>query len=151
MHCIGRSRTGTVVGLVVLAIAAVARAGADEGPWIRVNQVGYLPGDPKVALLSSDRPLQGDFAVGDWTASIGLALRIAAPPQLSTIPDLSTVHSSRDELDIVACARLFHELASVQLIGRVLIVSAANQSELVDLMGVRPGESLDMVERERVG
>ena len=24
------------------------------GPWIRANQVGYLPDDPKIALLSSD-------------------------------------------------------------------------------------------------
>src|SRR6516164_5522390 len=71
MHHTGRSRLVSVAGLILLAIAARAGAGTDPGPWIRVNQVGYLPGDPKVALLSSDRPLQGDFAVDDWKASIG--------------------------------------------------------------------------------
>ncbi|MFH1747269.1 MAG: glycoside hydrolase family 9 protein, partial [Planctomycetota bacterium] len=39
--------------------------------WIRVNQIGYLPDDPKVALLSSDEPLSGDFTVGEFTADIG--------------------------------------------------------------------------------
>jgi hypothetical protein len=57
--------------MALIAIAAQAVARADETCWIRVNQVGYLPGDPKVALLSSDRPLEGDFAVGDFRASIG--------------------------------------------------------------------------------
>ena len=39
--------------------------------WIRVNQVGYLPDDPKIAVLSSDVPLAGEFHVGDFTADIG--------------------------------------------------------------------------------
>ncbi len=39
--------------------------------WIRVNPLGYLPGDPKIALLSSDGPLTGDFRVGTLTAPIG--------------------------------------------------------------------------------
>jgi hypothetical protein len=41
------------------------------GPWIRVNQVGYLPDDLKIAVLSSERPLQGEFGVGDISRSIG--------------------------------------------------------------------------------
>ena len=45
---------------------------ADEaGVWIRVNQIGYLPGDPKIAILSSDEPQAGDFTVGEFAASIG--------------------------------------------------------------------------------
>ncbi|HZW30542.1 MAG TPA: glycoside hydrolase family 9 protein [Isosphaeraceae bacterium] len=71
MHSVGRAPIRTLAGLWVLTIAAGAKAGAGEGPWIRVNQVGYLPGDPKIALLSSDRPVQGKFAVGDQTAPIG--------------------------------------------------------------------------------
>jgi hypothetical protein len=46
-------------------------AAADEFAWIRVNQVGYLPGDPKIAVLSSDRPLEGKFRVGEFAADIG--------------------------------------------------------------------------------
>ena len=34
-------------------------ANGEEFAWIRVNQVGYLPDDPKIAVLSSDRPLEG--------------------------------------------------------------------------------------------
>ena len=39
--------------------------------WIRANQIGYLPDDPKIAVLSSDQPLQGRFQVGDFEAEIG--------------------------------------------------------------------------------
>jgi endoglucanase len=42
-----------------------------QGPWLRVNQIGYLPEDPKMALLSSDQPLEGFFQVGDLSISIG--------------------------------------------------------------------------------
>lgn len=38
---------------------------------IRANQVGYLPGDPKIAVLSSSEPLSGKFSVGDFSADIG--------------------------------------------------------------------------------
>ncbi|MGE3240782.1 MAG: glycoside hydrolase family 9 protein [Pirellulales bacterium] len=55
-------------GLVLLA-AAVAPAA--EQSWIRVNQVGYLPDDPKIAVLSSDVPLSGEYSIGDHRASIG--------------------------------------------------------------------------------
>ena len=41
------------------------------GCWIRVNQIGYLPSDPKIALLSSDTPCQGSFTVGPFRADIG--------------------------------------------------------------------------------
>lgn len=39
--------------------------------WIRVNNVGYLPNDPKIAVLSSDNALEGQFRVGEFTADIG--------------------------------------------------------------------------------
>lgn len=61
--------------LAALASARTVEAGVDrptdDGPWIRVNQVGYLPDDPKVAILSSGRPLEGTFVVGDHRAEIG--------------------------------------------------------------------------------
>ena len=44
---------------------------ADEQAWIRVNRIGYLPGDVKIALLSSATPLSGTFHVGDFSAAIG--------------------------------------------------------------------------------
>jgi hypothetical protein len=52
--------------LMLVATAAQAVAAADA--WIRVNQVGYLPNDPKIAVLSSDAPLTGNFRVGELTA-----------------------------------------------------------------------------------
>lgn len=59
-----------VVCSLLSLVAAVAFAG--ERSWIRVNQVGYLPDDPKIAILSSDVPLSGEFTVGDHAANIGL-------------------------------------------------------------------------------
>jgi len=67
-----------LVGCSVAVLAAfglAAAAGDAEAPratsWIRVNQVGYLPDDPKIAVLSSDVPLDGEFTVGDHSAAIG--------------------------------------------------------------------------------
>ena len=66
-----------LVLIAALAVPGVVRGGepqvADMGAdcWIRVNQVGYLPDDPKVAVLSSARPLSGTFSVGEVTAAIG--------------------------------------------------------------------------------
>jgi endoglucanase len=44
---------------------------ARPGIWIRANQIGYLPGDPKIAILSCDEAQSGSFAVGGFTAPIG--------------------------------------------------------------------------------
>jgi hypothetical protein len=72
-----RSRTPFALAVVCLASAACRGAMAQEtpapraGPWVRVNQVGYLPDDPKIALLSSDWRLGGRFTVGGLSASIG--------------------------------------------------------------------------------
>lgn len=62
-----------VLRVTLLLALSTGAAVADEtaGPWIRVNQVGYLPGDPKIAVLSSDRPLSGAFSVGDFRGDIG--------------------------------------------------------------------------------
>src|SRR3954452_25197701 len=39
---------------------------------IRANQIGYLPDDPKIAILSSSEPLSGQFNVGDnFIADVG--------------------------------------------------------------------------------
>ena len=38
---------------------------------IRANQIGYLPADPKVAILSSSTPQAGQFHVGILAADIG--------------------------------------------------------------------------------
>jgi hypothetical protein len=58
--------------LLVVCLAARAEPpAAGPGPWIRVNQVGYLPDDPKVAVLSGPEALSGTFRVGEFQAEIG--------------------------------------------------------------------------------
>lgn len=42
-----------------------------EAVWIRANQIGYLPADPKIAILSSQQPLTGRFQVGEYAGPIG--------------------------------------------------------------------------------
>jgi endoglucanase len=59
-------------GLAVTTIGGVSSAHAAEGEvWLRVNQVGYWPDDPKIAILSSAVPLSGRFEVGEFAADIG--------------------------------------------------------------------------------
>jgi len=55
---------------LLLALVFTQAAIADD-IWIRANQIGYLPDDPKVAILSSDEPQSGSFTVGAFTAYIG--------------------------------------------------------------------------------
>ena len=50
---------------------ATSTAASEPGVWIRVNQVGYLPADPKIAILSSNEPQAGEFTVGYYKADIG--------------------------------------------------------------------------------
>jgi hypothetical protein len=75
----GRTRRGRrAVPSAVAAVAALCglvgcaspRPHAD-GVWIRVNLVGYLPSDPKIAILASDAALSGAFTVGDVRGDIG--------------------------------------------------------------------------------
>jgi endoglucanase len=54
-----------------LALLLAGAAIASDDVWIRANQIGYLPGDPKIAVLSSDEPLAGRFRVGELEAEIG--------------------------------------------------------------------------------
>jgi hypothetical protein len=58
-----------IIGISALVLAGAQPALADA--WIRVNQIGYLPNDPKIAVLSSDEPLTGEFQVGEFKAAIG--------------------------------------------------------------------------------
>jgi hypothetical protein len=57
--------------LLFLAATIVPSSSAHAESWIRVNQVGYLPNDPKIAILSSDEPHSGEFQVGVFHADIG--------------------------------------------------------------------------------
>lgn len=59
----------SAAGLLVLVAMVASPATGDA--WIRVNQIGYLPDDPKVAVLSSDEPLSGRFSVGEFGGEIG--------------------------------------------------------------------------------
>jgi endoglucanase len=54
---------------LLAALDPLAASGAEA--WIRVNQIGYLPGDPKIAVLSSAKPQRGEFRVGEFSADIG--------------------------------------------------------------------------------
>lgn len=76
----------SLAGLVLIAAGAAGGAGC-QGPigrrpapqaeaaapvaWIRANQIGYLPGDAKIALLSSATPQFGRFQVGARMYDIG--------------------------------------------------------------------------------
>ncbi len=60
----------TAWALVLIAAAALPAFAADE-VWIRANQIGYYPDDPKIAVLSSAEPLSGKFTVGAFSADIG--------------------------------------------------------------------------------
>jgi hypothetical protein len=65
-------RRATLVLLAIcLGFVFVAAAGAAELGVIRANQIGYLPDDPKMALLSTSAPQTGQFTVGNFTADIG--------------------------------------------------------------------------------
>jgi hypothetical protein len=65
-------RMTSVVFLLVLLMFRLS-AFAGTGTVIRANQIGYLQDDPKIAILSSDAPLSGQFKVGDaFSADIGL-------------------------------------------------------------------------------
>lgn len=64
-------RSLTPLAACGLALTLALGTHGAERSWIRVNQVGYLPGDVKIAVLSSDVPLEGQFTVGELTADIG--------------------------------------------------------------------------------
>ena len=57
--------------LIVFAFSLRAFAAAEEILVIRANQIGYLPDDPKIAILSSSTPQVGTYTVGSYTADIG--------------------------------------------------------------------------------
>jgi hypothetical protein len=66
------SRFSSLCGFaLIVAAQCLTAARAEEFAWIRVNQVGYLPDDPKIAILSSDRPLAGEYRVGEFATDIG--------------------------------------------------------------------------------
>jgi len=67
---LGRQVMRRDCGFALLLGTCLGPAGATDA-WIRVNQIGYLPADPKIAVLSSAAPLTGSFRVGDVTADIG--------------------------------------------------------------------------------
>lgn len=62
----------SLVSLIFLLATSLTPTAHAGGVWVRANQIGYLPNDPKVAILSSDQPLKGTFSVGDFSADIGL-------------------------------------------------------------------------------
>ncbi len=56
---------------ILVGMAGLGATVACAEFWIRVNNVGYLPDDPKIAVIISDEPLTGNFHVGDFEAPIG--------------------------------------------------------------------------------
>src|SRR4051812_7218610 len=62
----------TLVPAVVCCCLLAARAAwAEQVTVIRANQIGYLPGDPKIAILSSAEPQSGRFVVGTFAGDAG--------------------------------------------------------------------------------
>jgi hypothetical protein len=57
--------------LTAVTAGEAPAADGQAGPWIRINQVGYLPGDTKVAILSGNKPLTGRFTISAYSADIG--------------------------------------------------------------------------------
>lgn len=67
-------------------------ASADTNAWIRVNQVGYLPDDSKIAILSSNESLTGTFHVGEYAGDIGVDQGAWGPFAHNYRLDLTAVH-----------------------------------------------------------
>lgn len=82
-----------LVTLGCLALTLITAPAAADA-WIRVNQIGYLPTDPKIAILSSDRPLTGRFRVGDFEADIGADCGAWGPFQHNYRLDFSTFQTA---------------------------------------------------------
>lgn len=59
------------LAILLMCSAPALLAATPELRVIRANQIGYLPDDPKMALLSSAEPQSGKFTVGDFAANIG--------------------------------------------------------------------------------
>src|SRR5687768_15825142 len=57
--------------LVCVLIAIPSLLHASDLIVIRASQIGYLPGDPKIAILSASTPQAGKFTVGEFTADVG--------------------------------------------------------------------------------
>ncbi len=57
--------------LAAIAFTLANAAAVCADAWIRVNQIGYLPDDPKIAILSSDEPISGEFEIGGYSAAVG--------------------------------------------------------------------------------
>ncbi|MCC6493389.1 MAG: glycoside hydrolase family 9 protein [Pirellulales bacterium] len=92
----GRARFAFRLALAGAALAALPPAGKDAvraEAWIRVNQVGYLPGDPKIAVVSSDEPLSGEFQVGEFRAAIGADQGAWGPFAHNYRLDFSALHT----------------------------------------------------------
>lgn len=63
-------RTRMIVYCWFIVVSSIAYSQEQEA-WVRVNQIGYLPDDPKIAILSSNIPRTGSFQVGEYIAGIG--------------------------------------------------------------------------------
>jgi endoglucanase len=61
----------TPAAATTTAPASGAASATAPDAWIRVNLVGYLPDDPKIAILSSAAPHAGEFTIGDLRAPLG--------------------------------------------------------------------------------
>lgn len=59
-----------ILGLLLVLLLGCS-ASAAPVRVLRANQVGYLPGDAKVAVLSSSEPIAGAFVVGTFKGAIG--------------------------------------------------------------------------------
>src|SRR5690349_11752303 len=56
---------GVKVVCLVAATVALAKVSFAQDTYIRINQVGYLPNDPKSAVIMSKIPVSGGFSILD--------------------------------------------------------------------------------------
>jgi len=150
------------VVLTLLLLSSIGFTGspatAVDGVWLRYNQVGYLPNDPKTAVLSSDKPLNGSFTVGRLVADIGLDQGAWGPFRHNYRLDFSSLEepgrytlrfgatSARVVIDKSAYGELPDQLLSFMRLQRCGANPVTGKScHRQDAINVETGERFDLV------
>jgi len=119
----------TLITLIILTFSLSAFA---QSAHIRVNQAGYMPGEPKVAVVFADRPITRRFTVRNANSNtvvlIGEIRDAAVPEWGSPFPNYYTL-----------------DLSSVTKPGRYLIEMADLTAPTEFLIGPYPGYHEDLL------
>ena len=146
-----------LTALCVSVRAEEARPASGPGPWIRVNQIGYLPDDPKIAVLSSDQPLSGEFDVAHLAYSNFRSVLAQEPTIDQIIPvkpaaandaapvSAAAVEYEPDEEDILAA--LLPRNVAVQIYRALLENQAGFYGSQMNAMDNATRNAGDMIRR----